>query len=336
VRLRVLPPSLLLVVACLVCQTGCGRNPEGVAKTSGGPPLAPSTWLQLDWEAQPFPTDHLSIGASGAVAAVLQNPRKNGCVGTFEMRLAAAQFTALKEAVRRADLHHLYDKYPPPPNSCNLAFVRIAVQDARGHKVVLATDRSYPRRLKPLFDPDGDGGGGILDEVASRVAAHPVAAISARIDVPKRSFRAGERINAAIIIKSVGTQTVVLPSLDYDDIGYGYFHVALRHVPPPPEELASGLDSVGLEFGPDLETYRRPARRPPRINPQHVVHIEPRREWRIPMPKPLIAPSAGNYELAGQVDISLLYERSALVSELGEGLISGRLWLASVPLTISE
>ncbi len=335
---------LAFSVACSGIALGtCLEHSEDAARDSEVRKATPMTWLKLESAGGSMPSyQSLTIDTEGGVRAVLRWPRQNLYVGTFELVLTEERLAELREAVRRADLFNLKDDYPPATGIHCLTWVEIMVVSESNLKRVRATNESpvYPPGLKTLFDlksrplPGTGHPGGVLSRLISEVSAHPVAAIGVGIEVQKHSFRVGEEINAALVVKNVGKQPVVLPSLDCEEIARGYMRVELRHVPLPAEEMAEGLASAHIEFGPLIGPRLRGALSDrAKADLKNMVRIEPGGEWRIPMPKALVAPSSGEYELVGSLRTRLYFSHSIVEKELGASPVSG--WTAPKPVRLT-
>jgi hypothetical protein len=285
------------------------------------------------------------VDTDGTVTAILASPRDNGYIGVFEIHLPKERFAELRAAIERADLRSMKDDYPPRGKAHDLTRVMVSIDDAAGHKEVRATSASplSPRSLRLLIDPMKRLEGsmrnvpaGLLSELIAEASRHPVAAISTRLEAPRVLFHPGEDIAIDIIVKNVGTMLVVLPSPNCMVIASGYLAVYLRHTSLPVEEMATGIDFTEISFGPPMLKFHHVLSDAAREDLQHVVRIEPGREWRIRMPRPLRALSPGRYEAVGQFSIDLLYPRSVLTSVLGAGLVSGWNWPSSLQFTVAE
>ncbi|NIM07095.1 MAG: hypothetical protein GTN69_04650 [Armatimonadetes bacterium] len=330
-------------------QGGCRRSTQEMTSEERGTSGTPMTWLRLRWGGglAPGSGESLTIDTDGRVRAVLGLPRENGYIGTFELTLPKARLAELRKAVNRANLYSMRDYYPPAKGSYDFTVMTLTVASESEQKQVRATSASwfYPPGLKRLFDltnrlpgtehttaaPDG-----ILSLLILEVSTRPVSAIGVEIQVPKRSFRVGEPIDVTVVVKNVGKNPVVLPSPSIREVAGGHISVQLRHVPLPPEEAAAGIDRAAIRFGESRSEVNTVLSDRAKGDLENVVRIEPGEKWAIRMPKALAAPSPGEYELIGSLDIYWHYECSALAKELGEGLVDGYAGAKSVPLTISK
>jgi len=304
---------------------------------------ASRVWLTLDWTGgMPPAGEHLTVYADGRVRLVLESPRANGYIGTFELSLPKARFAELQQAVKAADLRGMKDEYGPWHLEHDYTHVTIAVNEELGTKQVRAHSASlwYPRPLRRLFDLSNDTHGpypgGILSKLIDEVSAKPIAAVGARVDAPKRSYRLGDGIDVAVLVKNVGREVVVLPSMESKAIVTGYIGVKLHQETLPPEKIATGWDMTDVEFGPRLLEWHRTLDDEAKSDLRHAVRLEAGAEWRIPMPKPLHAPSAGTYELFCTFQLLRLYDREVLTREVGDGFVSGWMWPQSVEITVSK
>jgi hypothetical protein len=277
----------------------------------------------------------LTIDTAGGVEVLLESPRENDYIGTFELTLSSERLAKLKKAILRAHLYELADKYPPRrADYYDYETVDIELDTKRGRKKISVADTCwlYPRRLKPLFDlkntmSETSYPEGILSRLISEASASPASAIAVYIEVAERSFQVGEPIDVTVVVKNVGRKPVILPSPECEKIASGSIEVMLRHVPLRAEEAATGLDSTTSEFGSDAGYQFGSLDTQAKEDLDNIVQIEPGKEWRIRMPKPLVATSPGEYELFGLFWIYRLYDRSILEKELGEGLVTGITWM---------
>jgi hypothetical protein len=285
------------------------------------------------------------VDTDGTVTAILASPRDNGYIGVFETRLTRDRLEELRSAIERADLRTMDDYYPPRGRAYDLTRVMISIDDAAGRKEVRATSASpgYPSALKSLIDPTKRLKGsttnvpaGLLSELIAEASKNPVAAISIHLEVPRLPLRSGEDFEIDVVVKNVGTMPVVLPSPNCRVIASGYIAVYLRHASVPVEEMATGLDFTKICFGPPMLRFHGVLDDAAREDLQHVMRVEPGREWRIRMPRRLRAPSPGRYELVSSFSITLLYDQSVLTRVLGANIVYGWHWLSPLQFTVAE
>ena len=341
------PWSVWPLAVCLVSIAACGTTQRlNAADRAARQPML--TWLKLELGGgMPPLRESLTIAADGRASVLLRTTRHNGYVGTFEYQIPSSVLACLKRAVREANFRSMPDEYRPPVGAVDFTSARIRVRDELGIKRVRVTSasRRYPRALKSLIDLTkdlpGSGNGlpapaGLLSEIISEASARPVAAISVRTEAGGRPFRVGEDINVDIVIRNVGRQSVVLPSLECKEIARGFIWVRLFHDPPGAEDSVLGLDSAVIEYGSRSAGYQANMNDRARADLSHVVRIGAGEEWRIRMPKPLVALCAGNYEVTADFRVANLYDRAALERELGNTFIDCWIDVRPARLTVRE
>jgi hypothetical protein len=306
----------LLAVAVLLCVlTGPSAGSEKATGTSPAPnescrSIESGPWLSLliGGGAPPALQDRISIDRSGTVWARLKSRRQNGYIGEFRFQLSADRLGQLRKRVQAADVPHLARSYPARPDMYDLQWAELSITDDAGSsRTVRVTGDcvGYPRQLKPLID----------------LAAMPISS-GMLIDLhPAR----GEKIAIDLVVKNVGSEPVVLPSLECRTFAYGMFSAYLRHHPLPASEAAIGLDRDEVTFG---RLFQRARNASSPLAPDvisdtaHAVRIAPGGEFAVSM-RPLLVPSAGEYEVLGMMLIGLAYDRDRLEAVLGKGLIEG-------------
>jgi hypothetical protein len=327
----------LLAVAVLLCVlTGPSAGSEKATGTSPAPnescrSIESGPWLSLliGGGAPPALQDRISIDRSGTVWARLKSRRQNGYIGEFRFQLSADRLGQLRKRVQAADVPHLARSYPARPDMYDLQWAELSITDDAGSsRTVRVTGDcvGYPRQLKPLIDlaamPISSG---MLIDLLSEASEHPVRAVALAIRLGDSHPARGEEIAIDLVVKNVGSEPVVLPSLECRTFAYGMFSAYLRHHPLPASEAAIGLDRDEVTFG---RLFQRARNASSPLAPDvisdtaHAVRIAPGGEFAVSM-RPLLVPSAGEYEVLGMMLIGLAYDRDRLEAVLGKGLIEG-------------
>jgi hypothetical protein len=175
-----------------------------------------------------------------------------------------------------------------------------------------------------------------LSRLIGDATAHPLAAITVQIGIPKGARHAADPFTPELIVKSIGRKPVVVPSFECKEIVSGYASVTLWHDPPPAGQRDTAVDGTYLQSGPRLLGYHETLDDAGAADLEHMVRIEPAKEWRIRMPKALVAPTPGRYRLDAQFWADLLYKRSAVTERLSAQLVSGWIFPESVSITVSK
>jgi hypothetical protein len=295
---------------------------EGPETTSD----ASKVWLTLDWTGSLPPIgQHLSVDAEGKVRLRSESQESDRLIGLYGFTLSPERLAQLRQAVAKANLPALDGVYPLGDDQTEVEWVTIRLDDPElGHKQAKVSNRSryYPAAIRSLFSLGPYEPKGVLGELSHEAAQHPICAIRLSVDAPSRRFRKGEPINVTLIVTNVGTQPVVVPSLECKRIVRGRLAVYLQDA----QYFAVGGDYV-TEFGWSGESP--PGRFDDRAKADlaHVVRLAPGEQWRIALPKPLIAPDeVGLYEVRASLWMFRQYDLPVLTEALGEGFVSGYLF----------
>jgi hypothetical protein len=333
IRILLLLASLASVSLC----AGCRRANEPVRDDATPDGKTSEPWLSVEqWSDLPVGGWELDIFSDGTARARLWLERNNGYVGTFQTHLTEERIDEVREAVRGADLYSMRDEYPPRRKAVDAVWVQITERTGRGEKTVRAAreSRVYPRPLRTLIDLSESlptekmsyAPAGLLSEVASEVSEYPVHAVGARLLVGG-TFRAGEPLHVTLILTNVGTEPITLPSLQCKWIAYGRANVRLMHDPITLDEIAGRYPGQWYrEYGPIKTGYVGPADEHVLDDLPGLVHLAPGEEWRITVPKRFIPPSPGRYQVQGEFDATLAYDRSALPDDLADTFLECRVW----------
>jgi hypothetical protein len=336
----------MTVLAAMTAQSAPAADAGREAGRTAKQPML--TWVKLDLRGGLPPLrESLTVATDGRASVRMGSTRHNGYAGTFEYKIPPKMLARLKQAVREANLRAMPDEYPPPARAVDYTIARLKVRDELGVKRVQVTSasRRYPRALKSLVDLTAIGRGsrnqlvapaGLLSEIILEATRRPLAAIGVRTELHGRPFRVGKGISVDVVIRNVGRQPVVLPSLDCKEIADCLVWVKLWTGPSHPDQSFTPMDYTLIEFGPRSHEYDWTINDRVRADLSHVVRLGPGEEWRISMPKALMARSPGDYEVVADFRVLNLYDRAALERELGETFVDCWIDVRPVQLTVRE
>jgi len=293
---------------------------------------ASRVWLTLDWIGNWLPIgEHLTVNSQGEVRLRLESGTRGDRIGLFGFTLPPQRLANLRDAVKRARVSALDDEYPVEPDATEVEWVTLGISDPElGRKQVKASNRSRycPLAMRSLFrfrvGPHPVKGA--LNELIREAAEKPIAAIRFSVSVPARRFRKGEPVNADAIITNIGREPVILPSLECKTLVKGYVDIGLWNAA---SHKSGGF--AATEFGWLSQSDPGPLDAA-KADLANVVRLAPGEQRRVFPPKPLVAPSAGEYTVFSDLHMFEQYDLAALTQALGKGFVSG--WVCAEPVDI--
>jgi hypothetical protein len=266
-------------------------------------------WLYLSHSGTIPWSEDLTVYSDGRVRVNLFEPRENGYVGVFEFKLSEDRYRNLRKTVRNA-----FDKTIFPtsnyPKVQDDEWVKIELRENNKTRSIHKMRDSwfYEGSIRQLFDlttckqyKKSAINAGILSELISEATNHPLRAISLKVSLNKKTFRTGEKIKPVIIIKNVGCETLLLPSLPGKALTMGEISVTLNS---NPADFAI-KDKIQLAEGRDGED---------------LITLKPQAEWKIELPRAFIAPPPGEYWIISRY-ISLPGNKASDTESLKEEII---------------
>jgi hypothetical protein len=331
----VLSWGMLLVTLNLAC---CGIASSTTPRDS--PASEASVWLEMRLGGGPPAQDvtTLEIDVKGTV-------RVEDNSGRYRLILQPEQLAELRQAVKAANLRVMAPEYPTVGADDLWAEITLTEGGEKRNVTVYRGSPKYPTRLKPLLDLTMEGQvytqgrwreGGRLAELLYEALEHPLAAIVGHIEAERTSYRVGESIKAALVVKNVGRLSAWMPSKNCKEIVSG--EIGLRLQPHPLNGPPWVIDETNIKFGPDYpyleyhDTLGGLARR----DLLCFVWIAPGGTWRVQFPKPLVARSPGEYQITGYMTTTLLYNKTQVEQELGGYVVTGPGEIKTVILRVEE
>ncbi|HJN16598.1 MAG TPA: hypothetical protein QGH10_13930, partial [Armatimonadota bacterium] len=258
----------------------------------------------------------LEVDRSGDTRVTTDHAGGGEPVGLFEGKLGQSRTRELVRAVMDATRAGLDDDYPPSDG--DEARCSIELPTGSGFRTVAfaARRRHVPEALRVLYNDNT----GLLVSAYKRALPHPTSAIAGFLAVEARTYKVGEPIAPELIIRSVGTRAVAFPTPDTQHLASGRFQMGLFRS----SGLGPGGDWARLQWGPDF--YQRPLSD---LTPEALLDagniriLAPGDEYRLPVPRALIAPLADTYELYAWAWMQARYTEEALASVIEAPLVTG-------------